>query len=321
MMFSDKNVSKYLFMIAILSFILMAQVLPVFAEETQPQPTQQKVFKDAGKAVDALITACKNNDTKMLLDLLGHNYKNIVEPADAAMAKIGREKFYKLAMEKRQLETSKEGNVTLIVGNLEYPFPIPLIQVKGGWRFDTPAGVEEITNRRIGENELIVIAVCREYVKAQREYIEKDRDSDQVMEYAQKFASEKGKKDGLYWEIDKDPSGEPSPFGPLVAEAQEYLTARKGEKGSPFFGYYFKIITKQGENAPGGKYDYIINGNMIGGYALAAYPAEYGFSGIMTFIVNQQGVVYQKDLGEKTGEIVKKMDEYNPDKTWNVVTD
>lgn len=320
-MIFNRNINRYLMLVFILSFVFLAQVIPVFAAETPEQPTQQKVFKSADEAVDALITACKNNDSKMLLDLFGHNYKNIAEPKDAAMAKLHRATFYSLAMEKRQMETSKDGSVTLIVGNLEYPFPIPLIQVKGGWRFDTPSGVEEITNRRIGENELIVIAVCREYVKAQREYMEKDRDNDQVLEYAQKFASEEGKKDGLYWDIAKDPSGESSPFGPLVAKASDYLTARKEEKGTPFFGYYFKIITKQGENAPGGKYDYVINGNMIGGYALVAYPAEYGFSGVMTFIVNQQGVVYQKDLGKDTSDTVKKMDEYNPDKTWTVVTD
>lgn len=320
-MFSNKNINRYLMLVVILSFVLLAQVIPVYAAETPEQPTQQKTFKDADEAAEALIAACKNNDSKMLMDLFGHNYNQIVEPTDPAMAKLHREAFYNLAKEKKQLEVLKDNSVTLVVGNLEYPFPIPIIKDKGGWRFDTPSGVEEITNRRIGENELIVIAVCREYVKAQREYLEKDRDNDQVLEYAQKFASEEGKKDGLYWDINKDASGEPSPFGPLVAKASMYLTARKDEQGTPFFGYYFKIITKQGENAPGGKYDYVINGNMIGGCALAAYPAKYGFSGIMTFIVNQQGVVYQKDLGEKTNDIVKKMDEYDPDKTWSVVTD
>jgi hypothetical protein len=311
---------KYLLMMMMI-FVSVMLVIPAIAEAKPEQPTQQKVFNSAEEAVDALITACKNNDTDMLLDLMGHNYAGIVNPSDGKMAKLHRETFYKMAIENRQLETFKEGVVNLIVGNIEYPFPIPIIKDKDGWRFDTATGLEEIVSRRIGENELAVIAVCRVYVKAQREYIEKDRDGDKVAEYAQKLISEGNKKDGLYWDIEKHPDGELSPLGPMVAAAQDHLSGNKNAKNSPFFGYYFKILTKQGENAPGGKYDYIVNGNMIGGFALAAYPADYGVSGIMTFIINQQGVLYQKDLGENTLDQVKKMDEYNPDNTWSVVTD
>ncbi len=320
-MFLNKNVNKYLILTTILLLAFAVQAFPAFAADTMEKPTQQKVFKTADEAADAIITAAKNNDSKMMLDLLGHNYKEIADPTDSALAKISREKFYKLASEKKQLEAVTDGSYILVVGNIEYPFPIPIIKDKNGYRFDTPAGVDEITNRRIGENELVTIAVCREYAKAQREYAEKDRDGDRVKEYARKFVSDEGKKNGLYWDMTKDPESEMSPFGPLVAKAEEYLEAKKDEKGTPFFGYYYKILTKQGENAAGGKYDYVINGNMIGGYALVAYPAKYDVSGIMTFVINQQGVVYQKDLGKGTSDVVKKMDEYNPDKTWTVVTD
>jgi hypothetical protein len=192
--------------------------------------------------------------------------------------------------------------------------------VKSGqeWVFSTEEGKEEIINRRIGRNELYTIRVSLAYVDAQREYASKDRNGDGVLQYAQHFMSQKGNKDGLYWEA--APGEKSSPLGPLVASAtKEGYTARKGEKPSPYHGYYFKILKSQGSSAPGGELDYVINGKMVAGFGLVAYPAEYGVSGIMTFTVNQLGIVFEKDLGPKTEEIAKAITRYDPDKTWKKV--
>ena len=181
------------------------------------------------------------------------------------------------------------------------------------WRFDTKQGREEILNRRIGENELGAIQTCLATVDAQREYAARDRDGDHLLEYAQKFESTKGKTDGLYWEV--KPGEKPSPLGPLVAKAQGegYM---QGQKPAPYNGYFFRILTSQGKSAKGGAYSYLVKGNMVGGFAVVAYPATYAVSGVKTFIVNHDGVVYQKDLGPKTVKLAKSMKEFNPDKTW-----
>jgi hypothetical protein len=206
----------------------------------------------------------------------------------------------------------------LEVGPDGWPFPVPIVKNGSSWFFDTAAGKEELLNRRIGRNELDVLKAMRAYVEAQREYASKDRNGDEVLQYAQRLASSPGKKDGLYWPLDLD--GEMSPLGPLVAEAQTegYHPQVKGQEQTraPFHGYYFKILTQQGSNAPGGKYSYIINGRMIAGFALIAWPAEYGTSGVMTFIVNQQGRVYQRDLGDKTDELAPTMNTYDPGTGW-----
>jgi hypothetical protein len=206
----------------------------------------------------------------------------------------------------------------LEVGTNSWPFPIPIVRQNGRWLFDTKAGEEELLNRRIGKNELATLQVMRGYVEAQREYASRDRDGDEVLEYAQKLRSSPGMKDGLYWSPDLD--GEISPFGPFVAYAQGkgygLASTSEDEVPGPFHGYYFKILTRQGKHAPGGKYDYIINGNMIGGFALVAWPASYEDSGVMTFIVSQQGVVYQKDLGAKTSKLASALKAYDPDSSW-----
>jgi hypothetical protein len=213
--------------------------------------------------------------------------------------------------------------MALEVGPDAWPFPIPLVKGSAGWQFDTAAGLEEILNRRIGRNELDVLRVVRAYVEAQREYASRDRDGDDVLEYAQKITSSPGLTDGLFWS--PEVNGEVSPLGPLVARAQTvgyFNTAFDDIPGPrPFRGYLFRILTRQGKHAPGGKYDYIINGNMIGGFALVAWPVEYGESGVMTFIVNHRGRVYQLNLGEETAKIVRKMDAYNPDETWHASPD
>jgi hypothetical protein len=222
-----------------------------------------------------------------------------------------------------RLVQESDSTMILEVGTNNWPFPIPLVKTATGWRFDTAAGREEILNRRIGRNELNALRAVRAYVEAQREYASRDRDGDEVLEYAQKITSSPGKSDGLYWPLELN--GEMSPLGPMVAQAQSegYFARDPATKTGPepFQGYFFKILTRQGEHAPGGKYDYIINGNMIAGFAMVAWPAEYGESGVMTFIVNQQGRVYQRDLGERTDKIATKMRAYDPDPTWRISPD
>ena len=206
----------------------------------------------------------------------------------------------------------------LIIGNEEYRFPVPVVKQSTTWYFDAKAGQDELVNRRIGRNELEIIDVLGEYVDAQREYAAKDWNGDGVTEFARKFRSTPGKKDGLYWEAKE--GEEESPFGALVATAtrEGYANVKKA-KPAPFHGYYFKILTSQGKHAEGGAFDYVVNGKMILGFALVAYPAQYGTSGIMTFVVNQNGVVYQKNLGSATAAIAAKMKVYNPDPSWEKV--
>jgi hypothetical protein len=213
-----------------------------------------------------------------------------------------------------KFERQGDAKAILIVGAQESPFPFPLVRSAKGWTFDAKAGAEEIINRRIGENELFAIKSCLAYSDAQQEYAEADRDGDGLIEYAQKFRSSEGKRDGLFWPTTE---GEPlSPFGPLAAQVRaEGYTAKDG-RPVPLHGYYYRILTSQGQDAPGGAYDYMVNGNMIGGYALVAYPARWGASGVMTFICSHDGVAYQKDLGEKTAEIASKMARFNPDASW-----
>jgi hypothetical protein len=217
------------------------------------------------------------------------------------------------------VEKIGEDRAIVHVGNTDWPFPIPLVKKGGSWQFDAEQGRQEILNRRIGRNELSTLGAIRGYVEAQFDYANADRDGDGVSEYAQKLHSEPGKFDGLFWETEE---GQPqSPLGPLIAEARAegYKVNGTAEKPYPYHGYYYRILTRQGGNVPGGKYDYVINGNMIAGFALVAFPAHYGSSGIMTFVVNHQGKIYQKDLGPKTAEIAEKMKEYNPDSNWEPV--
>jgi hypothetical protein len=216
------------------------------------------------------------------------------------------------------LERESDSKAILEVGTNAWPFPIPIVRTNGSWYFDTAEGREEVLNRRIGRNELEVLDTMRAYVEAQREYASIYRDDSKVLKYAQKLVSSPGKTDGLYWPIEVN--NEESPLGPMVADAQDegYFSKKLtvGTEPQPFHGYYFKILTRQGKHAPGGKYDYVINDNMIGGFAMVAWPAEYGESGIMTFIVNQRGVVYQQDLGPHTVKIARKMTTFDPDDSW-----
>ncbi len=274
----------------------------------------QMRFGTPEAAVDALRTALKNDDENALLDLFGREYADRLLSKDTVAARAGRQRLAQAIEEGLTLRKDTADRVVLVIGKNAWPFPIPLVRSGDDWRFHTAAGVEEILNRRIGANELDAIEVCRAYLAAQRQYASTIRDGSGVRKFAQRLRSTPGKQDGLYW----DPAvagGEESPFGPLMTE---YL--KGGRKlGDPYQGYYFRILTRQGSHVPGGRYNYVINGNMIAGFALVAFPAEYGNTGVMTFLVSHHGEVYQKDLGPGTAETVKAMQEYNPDATWTEV--
>ena len=253
-------------------------------------------FGTPEQAVAALAEAVATTNRPALARLFGPTVEQLVNP-DEVQGGLELAEFAEAFQTTNHLVRQTGDRAILLLGQNDWPFPIPLVKQTDGWRFDTAAGIEEILNRRIGRNELDVLRVLRAYVEAQREYASRDRDGDEVLEYAQRLASSPGKMDGLYWPLEL--TGEMSPLGPLVAYAQgEGYTRDESspDEPQPFHGYFFKLLKGQGKNAPGGKYDYIINGNMIGGFALVAWPAEYGESGIMTFVVNQQGRVYQRDL-------------------------
>lgn len=269
----------------------------------------QANFDSAEAAVTALLDSLKARDVDALAKLFGEKEWETLAGPDKVQAREGLEDIYESAKVSHALMPGEEGGQILVIGAQAWPFPIPIVAENGKWHFDTAAGMEEILNRRIGTNELTAISVMREYVEAQVRYASADRDGDDVLEYAQRVNSTSGQRDGLYW-VSQEP-GDESPLGPFVSESADYLEGR--EKDAPFKGYYFKVLSRQGANAPGGRYDYVINGNMIGGFAMIAYPAEYGNSGIMSFIVNQQGVVYERDLGDETIVAAQSVTEYEPE--------
>jgi len=280
---------------------------------------QARTFDTPQAAAKAMVAALGSDGFEALLTLLGDEFEKKLEGGDEAAARVQVAKVHAAALQSHSLRDDGDDRRIMIVGPNVWPVPFPIVRKNGRWGFDTAAGIEEVINRRIGRNELNAIAVARAYIAAQRKYASVDRDGDEVREYATRIASRPGKRDGLYWEIDEQ-SGEPlSPFGPLVADGRAYLD--NYEPGDPYQGYYFKVLTRQGLNPPGGRYDYVINNNMIGGFALAAFPADYGNSGIMSFVVNHHGKILHKDLGENTDLIVGEMREYNPDETWTVAED
>jgi hypothetical protein len=297
---------------AIAVCVLVALALSSFSA---PSATDRKIFATPEQALSELKVAVNNMDTNAFRIIFGPSADDLQNP-DRVQATNDMQKFGASLNETSRWSPLSEKSLVLEVGKDSWPFPVPLVKDQAGWYFDTETGKDEILNRRIGKNELATLATVRAYVAAQREYASVDRDGDGVLEYAQKLKSTPGTHDGLYWPPE---DGEISPLGPLVADAQGYdLGGRSGREPAPFQGYYFKILTEQGKHAPGGKYNYIINGNMIGGFGMVAWPAGYSDSGIMSFIVNQQGIVYQKDLGESTDKIVRKMKAYDPEPSWKV---
>ena len=282
----------------------------------QAETGEQRTFSSPDEAVKALVGALKAEDTKMLAAIFGPESEDIFSSGDPVADKAEHERFINRYEQKNRLEEETTGKVILSVGDEDWPLAIPIVMEAGVWRFNTQEGREELLARRIGRNELDVIQTCLAIVDAQREYARKDRNGDGFREYAQKFRSDPGRQDGLYWKAKE--GNEESPLGPLFADAQEegYPGRPAGSEPIPYHGYYYRILTAQGQNAPGGAYDYIVDGKMIGGFAAVAYPADYANSGVMTFIVNHDGVVYQKDLGENTEELVKAMTLYDPNETW-----
>jgi hypothetical protein len=299
-------------MLALFGAVTMLLSPPAFA-------TEPKTFATPEEAAQALLDAAASDDLNVIWGVLGDQFKDELTNDDEAQERENRRRIVAAAKEVLQLRADDEKTRVMVIGKEAWPMPIPIVKGDKGWSFNVAAGADEIIDRRVGANELATIDNLKAYVDAQVQYAEADRDGDDVLEYAQKINSSPGKKDGLHWEVPAGSTDEASPFGPFVAEKAAYLADH--EAGDPFMGYYYRIITRQGENAPGGRYDYVINGNMIGGFAMVAWPADYGSTGIMTFIVNQNGRVYQKDLGEKTEVGAAAIQDYNPDSSWTEVKD
>lgn len=278
-----------------------------------PASRAQQAFPSPEQASAALAAAVKSGTNRAILKLLGSAAEDIIDSGDEVADTQMRQRFTAAYDAKHSIKAEGNKKATLIVGDDDFPFPIPLYNTSSGWEFDTKAGRIEILYRRIGRNELDAIQTCLAYVDAQNEYAEKDHGLG-VGVYAQRIVSRPGKKDGLFWRDD----GDPSPLGELAAKAsgEGY---KLDENGTPFHGYYYRILRAQGSDAPGGALSYVVNSKMIGGFALIAYPAEYGNSGVMTFMVNHTGIVYQKDLGRRSDVIAKRMRLFDPDQTWKKV--
>jgi len=277
----------------------------------------QEDYNTPQAAVDALVATARSGDQKAALVVLGREGEDIISSGDKVSDNAVRARFVTSYDAKHQITMDGDNKAILVIGDNDYPFPIPMVRNKNGtWSFDTEAGRREVLYRRIGHNELDAIQTSLAYVDAQNDYAAQDRTGAGTGVYAQRFVSTPGKKDGLYWPI--TPGEEQSPLGELFAAASKQ-GYRAGEGRSPYHGYYYKILTKQGPATEGGAADYIVDGKMIGGFALVAYPAEYRNSGVMTFIVNYAGTVFQKDLGPDTADIAEHMMSFNPDSTWKKV--
>jgi hypothetical protein len=290
--------------------LLLAFPFTTFAAE-------QKTFATPEEAVDALQTALKADDDAALIAIFGDKHKSLVVTPDRAANSAGRARAAAAMQAYRLLEEAGNDRRVLLIGDQAWPMPIPLVKTGERWRFATEEGEDEVVNRRIGANERSAIEVLRAYLDAQKEYATKDRDGDGVLQYAQKLGSTAGKHDGLYWAADAAKDEEVSPFGPLVAESAPYLKGHKA--GDPYRGYHFRILTRQGKSAAGGAYSYVINGRMIAGFAMVAYPTQYGESGVMTFIVSHNGKVFEKNLGKNSADIGAKMTAFDPGAGWKEV--
>jgi len=279
------------------------------------QQSGEKTFATPGDAVLALYNAAKSNDQQAMNAIFGSNAQGILHTGDDVADKNAVANFIRRYDQMHRVVVEPDGTVTLYIGADNWPTPIPIVKNSNGqWYFDTEAGMKEILYRRVGTNENDAIDTLHTLVEAQREYASTTRDGDKTKHYALKFISTAGQQDGLYWKTDN--SQPPSPIGPLIADAAgQGYTAQQGQQ-TPFHGYYFRMLTKQGAAAKGGARDYLVNGQLTRGFAFVAYPAQYRNSGVMTFVVNQDGVVYQKDLGPDTEKLGADMTEYNPDKSW-----
>ena len=281
--------------------------------------TKQKTFVSPEQAVQSLVDSLKKNDKTALKALFGPESDQLVSSGDAVIDQYRRERFLAAYDESQRLDRDGKNKAVLVVGKNDWPFPIPLVMNKNRWRFDTRAGIQEIINRRIGANELDTIQTCLAFIDAQMEYAMNDYDGNGLLDYAAKIRSDPGKKNGLYWQTAEGEA--PSPLGELFAKAKaEGYVEKKSEEGpSPYHGYFYRILTGQGKHAQGGAYDYLVKGQLLGGVAVIAYPAQYGASGVMTFMANHDGVVYQKDLGQKTAETASTTTLFDPGPGWTKV--
>jgi hypothetical protein len=277
----------------------------------------QRDFATPEQAAAQLAAAARADAPGRMLDVLGPDGEKLVQSGDPVADHEGRQRFVKAYDTAHHIELAGAGGATLVIGPENWPLPIPLVKSGDRWHFDTAAGVQKILDRRIGRNELNVIEVCRAYVVAQREYASVDRLGDGLHEYARHFESSPGRHDGLHWVA--EPGQEESPLGPLVVKARAEGYGESGFHPAPYHGYFYRILTRQGPHAPGGARDYVVNGHMTGGFALLAMPARWGDSGVMTFIVNQDGIVFEKNLGPDTETLAREIHQFDPDSSWKVV--
>jgi hypothetical protein len=303
-----------LFVLLILAGLLAS--LPLAAQAI----SGQKTFASPLEAVKSLMEAARSGEPAQLVPIIGPQAADLISSGDLGAAKEVLANFVKTYDEKHSISSEAQGFEFLQVGKGDWPFPFPIVRDGRAWYFDIDRGNEEILDRRVGRNELGAIAVCEGYVQSQKDYAAKGHDGNSHRIYAQRFLSTPGKQDGLYWPVSK---GEPeSPMGPLVASAaMEKSSQQSAGDPAPYYGYFYRILTEQGPEAPGGAKNYIVDGKLTGGFALIAYPAQYASSGVMTFIVNQDGVVYQEDLGDQTSELASKITAYNPDSSWQPAQD
>jgi Protein of unknown function (DUF2950) len=301
--------------------VLVALLIMVAATQAAcSRSVQQKDFASAEEAVQALVAAAQSDDTRALLEVLGQEAEPVVGSGDPVQDKNSRQQFLQAYAAAHALDTSVEGRTTLEVGTDKWPFTFPIVQRDGRWRFDSTAGVEEIVNRRVGANEISTIQSCLAFVDAEREYYVRNAQQDSLLHFAQTLVSTEGQKDGLYWPTAGDE--EPSPLGEEFAQArsegyfQDGASTDGASKSTPYHGYVYRLLKAQGPNAAGGAYDYMVGDKMLGGFALIASPAEYGSTGVMTFIVNHDGVVFSKDLGPDTAKAARSIEVFDPDQSW-----
>jgi hypothetical protein len=300
-----------------LSFGMLAAALVIPAAPALA--LDAKEFDTPEAAADAMVAALRKGTDEAVVELLGDAHNDELFTDDKAAEQENRKKAYEAAKQQMTLREDDANTRVVLIGKEEWPVPFPIVKDDKGWHFDIEAGLYELLARRIGQNELAAIASLRAVVDAEEDYKAIDRDSDEVLEYAQKFMSSPGKKDGLYWEVPEGSNEPTSPLLPFITQQAGYLKGR--DEGDPLRGYNFRMLTRQGAGAPGGRYDYVINGNMIGGFGVIAWPDDYGVTGVMTFIVNQQGKVYEQDLGDDTEVKAAAIQEYDLDDKWKLSKD
>jgi hypothetical protein len=315
-----KNASRYYMgsFISSLAFVTFAACLFGISRPALSQQPGQKTYSSPEEASAALLEAVRNMDQQSLRQALGPGANEIISSGNEDEDRRSRQQFVEKYQQMHRLGRERQGKITIYVGAENWPMPVPLVSKQNRWYFDSDDGKTEILLRRVGRNELEAIEVCRALVAAQKDYSATPHDGDSVKQYAARFVSDEGKQNGLYWKTD---SGKPeSPIGPLLTSASsEDDTKAHISQPKSFHGYYFRLLNRQGKNASGGAKNYVVNGKMTGGFAFVAYPAEYGSSGVMTFIVNQDGMMYQKDLGSNTNQRARTLSSYNPDSTWKRV--